>query len=387
MRKWTVLAIGLALFAVTGCAENNAPAPPAGTVEPSEAQATQSVPDLPKETPQLIVDKAPASGAADISADVEASASTAVTETPPSSIASTEGKEANFAKERYSVFNLNEEDELVLELAQDLDGDGEIEYIVGFGERFEEYDAAEFTQIYVLREQDGQLIRQGGNLAQSGYYVYGVDLVRLQGRDSYCIRLYLTNGGSLTGFALAELQADGPARILESASPTGAGEDRLTDADQDGFYDGYEQRRWSYDVYGYPVSYFYTLANDGFALSEMHIGFGDDKPVEAKDVVLEYLIVRALDRGVAFPEGDERLSWLCVDGELTTVELPMSEVYAGLSEIYWNFEESFDFEVREKQGTAVVTVSTPAESESTALLAFDMLHSDGRWRIAGIESL
>jgi len=58
----------------------------------------------------------------------------------------------------------------------------------------------------------------------------------------------LTNGAALSGFALYEIDGDEIVQIEYSASATGAGEDHLIDTNKDGFYDGYVQNRYSYDV-------------------------------------------------------------------------------------------------------------------------------------------
>ncbi|HHW23056.1 MAG TPA: hypothetical protein GXX26_09290 [Clostridiaceae bacterium] len=59
-------------------------------------------------------------------------------------------------------------------------------------------------------------------------------------------------------------------------------------------YDGYTQKRWSYDVLYYPMTRTFHIKKGEFVLHKTEVELGD-YPEEIRDVVIQYLSLRVLD--------------------------------------------------------------------------------------------
>lgn len=134
----------------------------------------------------------------------------------------------------------------------------------------------------------------GDNLNSGGYGVNDIKLIQLDGRDDPMIYLGLTNWDSMIGFNLFELAGDRVENPVYSASATGAGEDVLLDTDNNGRFDRYEQRRYSYDVFYYEVIRIYTLQQGEFVHTDTSVHL-PDYPASPEEVVEEYLALGMID--------------------------------------------------------------------------------------------
>ncbi|MCA1293858.1 hypothetical protein LBW89_12595 [Paenibacillus sp. alder61] len=184
---------------------------------------------------------------------------------------------------------LGEDRKLFFFEKEDLDRDGLEEAVVAYGPSNDD-----LTDIYVLKNRDGQIVQLGDNLNSGGYAVDDIKLIQLDGRDNPMIYLGLTNWDSMTGFNLFELAGDRLENPVYSASATGAGEDVLLDTDNNGRFDRYEQRRYSYDVFYYEVTRTYTLQQGEFVHTDTSVQL-PDYPASPEEVVEEYLALGKID--------------------------------------------------------------------------------------------
>jgi len=82
-------------------------------------------------------------------------------------------------------------------------------------------------------------------------------------------------------------------QIEYSASATGAGEDHLIDTNKDGFYDGYVQNRYSYDVFNSMYQAFISgTVRVLYLTRQIKL---DNYPDNPRDVVSQFLKLNMLN--------------------------------------------------------------------------------------------
>ncbi|QHW32840.1 hypothetical protein GZH47_19845 [Paenibacillus rhizovicinus] len=263
----------------------------------------------------------------------------------------------------------------------DLNDDGQLEAVLGVKDRPDEEGI--YSEIYVLKQVKDQIVQLGENLSGGGYGVFDIGLVHLDDRKVPVLQMKLTNGVSMEGFALFTLKADKPVELVNSASPTGVGDDELTDNDLDGAFDGYVQHRTSYDVLYYNVMRVYALQRGQFVQTDTKVAM-PDYPSEPKDVAAAYLTLRALAEFNDAPEVDRRLKELCpacTEKQTGLIGPAWTDAFQGSSGFA---EDLFGFNVKGDKDTATVGVTYAMEGASVEKLDFHFAHANGKWFIDGI---
>jgi hypothetical protein len=258
---------------------------------------------------------------------------------------------------------------------EDLDLDGRDEVVIAFGNPGEDL----VSQLYILRDNDGKIQKLGGNLAEGGYSVYKVKIISLQNTPKKYIYCGLTNGGPLTGFKIYEISKEQPDIICYSASATGSGADELRDFDNDGKFDGYVQKRSSYDVLYYQLSRTFIWNNVNFVLSSTDIEI-PEYPNNVKDVIIQYLSLRVLNIEKSL-EADKRLSELCTYSKAKDVNISLDVWYSALYNTMIGLQKQINFEIDEKNNDANASVSYYDDNNAEYKFTFNLIKSDGGWSI------
>ncbi len=264
----------------------------------------------------------------------------------------------------------------------DMDGDGQVELLVATGQLEEDPYSSYAHSLYVLRFKDGKIEQISDNLGSSGYGVYDIKVVQLQGFSNnkylYC---GLSNGVSLEGFVLYGLKEGEICQVAYSASPTGSGTDKLVDSNEDGQYDGYVKNRSSYDVLYYHITYFYTLKGESFVSSKMSINL-PPYPDTIEEVLVQYLSLRLLDIGQS-SELSERLNDLCTYQQAKDVDIPFHVLRPALRNATLNLDPVMTFDANEETGDAHVTY---VGKESAAFTyTFHLTKEDDKWQIDNMK--
>lgn len=269
--------------------------------------------------------------------------------------------------------------EIVFYAEEDIDLDGREEVIIASGTT----DGSYIYSIYILRDNDGKIEQLGENLAQGGgYSVYNIKLIELQDMPKKYIYCGVTNDVSLRGFSLYELKDSKPNVICYSASPTGAGEDELRDFDGDGKFDGYVQRRWSYDVFFYIVTHTYGLENNDFVLKNTYVELAG-YPDNIEDVLMQYIALRVLDNGKS-TEIDKRLSELCIYDKANEMDFSKDVWNGALYETVMETDNAVKFDIEEKDNTATATAVYVDRDNKKYTHTFHLTKSDNKWCIDNI---
>ncbi len=260
----------------------------------------------------------------------------------------------NFLKEK----GLGAELSLIYFQQEDIDLDGNEEAVAAFGNAGDENGNEEdvtFNEIYILRNQGGNIVQIGDNLNNGGYGIDEIRLVELEDRDEKVIYLGLTNWVSMTGFRLVGVSGDTLDELAYSASATGSGEDVLLDGNENGKFDSYEQRRGSYDVFYYGVTRYFALKQGEFVQTDTSVELLD-YPSAPKEAVLEYLSLSIIDDRLP-PNVEQRLDELCQfrdgNGERPVLEVEYGTV--GNLQLELDDEDTY-FEVEESGSDAIVTL-------------------------------
>jgi len=268
---------------------------------------------------------------------------------------------------------------------EDLDRDGLEEAVVAYGPSNDD-----LTDIYVLKNRDGQIVQLGDNLNSGGYGVNDIKLIQLDGRDDPMIYLGLTNWDSMTGFNLFELSGDRVENPVYSASATGAGEDVLLDTDNNGRFDRYEQRRYSYDVFYYEVTRIYTLQQGEFVHTDTSVHL-PDYPASPEEVVEEYLALGMIDEKLPQNVVLRRAELCRYCGEHPGMTLPQVDHAAMQSLILGLEEEGSALKVKEggDDTSATVTLVWTDESGKQMETVFELTkpgdRNGGRWTITDMS--
>lgn len=280
------------------------------------------------------------------------------------------------------------DEEIVVTVQDDLDGDGRPEALAALGYPDEEDPfLTSLTQVYVLKQSGREIVIVGENMAGTSYGVNEAKLVELEGSPKKYVYMGLTNGASMSGFQMFELSGGKLSMLEYSASAAGAGSDELTDADGNGRFDGFRQNRNSYDTLFYEISIEYRWTGDQFEPVASAVELpAYPEPIE--DVILQYLSLRYLKtEWVAgkSAETDKRLSDLCSDPEAGRIDFSSQAVYDAL---YRQISETGDgllFGIEEDGPAAVADVSFQGEGDGeTYHYRFQLKNTGGKWRIAKI---
>lgn len=363
MRK-RVLAMGLCIVLFTGCDSNNdnenttAEAAAATAVESSMATSDLEATRVP--TP----------------ASAEAS---------PPAVTEPKSSDTSESLQRYidAIPGDHFNQDVVFSAEEDLDLDGKKEVVLGLGTEDSDFDWV--NDLYVLREVDGEVKPVGDNLAGDGYGTSTVKLVQLDGKPQTYIYSGVTNGASLYGFELFEMKGGVPTSIAFSASATGAGEDDLIDKDGNGKFDGYNQGRFSYDVFYYDVRRDFDWLPDRNAFEQVgtSIELPAIYPDTIDDVIYQYLSLRILDDGFS-DELKDRLSELCAMPDPYEVLLPDDPWGAAVYDAAMEIEGSYSVEIDERGDAATAVVTATGIDNKTARLTFQLENQMSDWRIVSI---
>ncbi|WP_334075375.1 MULTISPECIES: hypothetical protein [Paenibacillus] len=285
-----------------------------------------------------------------------------------------------FIKEKGLGANL----ELFFFEKEDLDRDGLEEAVVAYGPSEDD-----LTDIYVLKNRDGQIVQLGDNLNSGGYSVEEIKLIQLEGREDKVIFLGLTNWASMTGFSLFDLEGGIPENIAYSASATGAGEDVLLDTDNNGRFDCYEQRRYSYDVLYYEVTRTYKLQKGEFIHADTSVNL-PDYPASPEEVVEEYLALGIIDEQPPQNVASRRAE-LCRYCSKNPDKAGPQVDYSVMQNLILDLEEEGSaLDVKEDDTDATATLKWKDENGRQHKAAFRLTKEgtgdSGKWTITDISS-
>jgi hypothetical protein len=270
-------------------------------------------------------------------------------------------------------------EELLFQAKQDLDMDGQEEVVVALGYPSVDPIVSTFSQIYVLREQNGDFKQLGGNLNDGGYEVYEVKLIRLQNMTTTYVYCGLTNGEAMRGFQIYELAGDELQKIAYSASASGVGEDELTDLNSDGQMDGYMQRRWSYDVLFYPVTHKYEWRNQAFIRTVTDVEI-PAYPETVNDVIVQYVSLRVLQVADS-SQAAQRMSELCGFRGAAQIAFPIGEWSAALYSAAMGNDQAMRFDILKKGMSATVSVSFTIADHKPYKYRFHLQKIRNNWTI------
>ncbi len=251
---------------------------------------------------------------------------------------------------------------------RDLDGDGNKEVLVKMSDK----------EIYAFRSTKGKVSQLGKPVALPTASFDTASAIRMQESDGLYLHIVLTNEAHLRGFALLKVENDALKKVTAAWSPTGAGEDRMVDADGDGRYDGYRKSRWSYDVLFYPTeSHYDWYAKKGyFTLVSSTVDVGK-YPANPSDLVRHYLALRCIDNGKS-KEVTARLQ--AIDPK--HVDVLSDSFFTALKPDLVTFDKlAIDVNFA-KSGTKATAVLTTASKDE---VHFDLVETKGKWQIAGIQ--
>jgi len=274
----------------------------------------------------------------------------------------------------------NHQDENVLGcFIEDFDRDGSDEAVVVAGSSDDD-----ISGFYVLRLKDG-ILSQVGELSgnDNGYSIRKIEPVRFPETDLTFICVELTNWVSLSGFAIYEIYGEGVLQLFVAASPTGAGEDALLDLDDDGIYDGFYQRRWSYDVFYYPIHRQF-LWIDGLLYPDICDIELPGYPDAIEGVITEYLILSTLALENC-PAADDRMAMLCPNPPDIVVQDSLRDLYHALSNEVLELDEGLGFEISQEGDSAEVRVYGADYYGQVHEFTFSMVRKDYGWCIESIN--
>lgn len=251
-------------------------------------------------------------------------------------------------------------------LKEDIDLDGKKEIILSFGSDGN-------MSVFIIREI-GSVLQNIGKIDGQAYGVSGFELVKMQGKKQKYIKTDITNGWNLKGFALYEVAKNDLKEIIYIASASGEGNDYMVDSNGDGFYDGYNQHRYSYDVLYFDVSRCYKWNGVSFNALTTNVQF-EDNPDNPKDTVLLYLKLNVLN---TFDSCED------IANKLKEIDVSNKHVQFGDSGIWGNnlsFEsEDLKIDAKEKENAASVAVSLKEEK-----LLFTLCKNQNQWQITEIS--
>lgn len=338
-----------------------------------EAKSTESMTDKPNDQPETVLQETddPAAVGSEQQADEPASTAVTAVEVP----------------DRYAAFlqeqGLRSAEQVIFYAEEDLNADGAMEAVLGFG-----YDGSntDLKEMLVLGERDGEVKLLANPELGGGYMAEEIQLVHLQDRPQSVIEVALSNGGGMTGFELYSLEGDELVQLAYSASATGSGDDELMDNDQDGRYDGYMQNRGSYDVLYYDTSRIFELQNGDFVQTDTGVNL-PEYPVDGQEAVEQLLILLTIDDG--YSKGiAQRLTELCPtcakDGH-AWLDTDWEEYIRNTIVI----EGGMKGNMQETQGPSKTestsVLSRVVEGDTTGKLTFSLAQQDGKWTITKVS--
>jgi hypothetical protein len=290
----------------------------------------------------------------------------------------------NSEDDKYEAFLRNkgeypEDDKVVFFAIEDLDLDGRKEVLIAIGNDTSPVEK-DIDGVYIFPESIDQLEKVGDNLVQGGYGTYDIKLVHLQGKVKKYILLGTSNGAGMIGFKLLEYSDNKAKLLFSSESPTGSGEDGLTDDDGDGYYEGSIQYRSSYDVLYYQVRRVYKFENNEFVWKHTYVDI-PEYPEAIKDVINQYLGLRLLLESPE-PKVEFRLSELCTDIKANDISIPYE---IGFSLLGYDAESAV-YTISESNDQADAMVALRAErSMDTYTFQFHLVKENKKWVIDKLE--
>lgn len=286
--------------------------------------------------------------------------------------------------QKYIDFIKEDHDERVAFTAkEDIDLDGYDEIVVAFGNSNENPQSGYVSELYILRDHNGDIVQLGDNLVGGGYGTYEVKLIRLQNKRQTYVYCGITNGGGLVGFQIYGLSGNEPVQVGYSASATGSGDDVLKDYNNDGQFDGYVQNRSSYDVLYYQVIRIFDWVSDknDFEHRETHVDM-PEYPDQIQDVLYQYLSLRALDEDHS-PEIHQRLSELCSYTQANDIKIEWEQWGSALYDYWMGSGDRSDFDIEESKDTATATATVTAlnDESNKVVITFKLVKVEGLWKI------
>ncbi|MFF2089324.1 hypothetical protein [Paenibacillus sp. NPDC058174] len=276
------------------------------------------------------------------------------------------------------------EDQLWFFSNEDWNGDGTKEAVAAFGRS--EGDSRELDSIYVLQEVNGKVTTVGEPYGSGSYEAVQVREIALQDRQEPVLELSLTNEIEMNGFALVEFDGNELVMLTSSTAVTGAGEDKLVDADQDGQYDGYTSERWDYDVLYYPVTREFKWQNGGFEPTKTTVDVGD-YPDERMKVVKQYAVLRTIDDGLS-NEIAGRLKEICPDCTDEQTSFVNADWQQNISQLITTRAEDYLTEIKldELKKESVIALTYSLDNGTSYKLTFTLVLTDqDRWIITDIQ--
>ena len=272
---------------------------------------------------------------------------------------------------------------------KDVDRDGNMEIIAAFGKRANDPTESDIKADFVLRDNNGKIELLKQDFCHGGYENYTMATVKFTGSNQTYIVVGVTNYVSMYGIAVYQVDGDDIKELVYAASPTGAGHTYLGNQICNCSYGGYTDDRYSYDVLYYPVSTFYSFRNNVFTQQQSDV-YVKDYPDNPKDVVLQYLTLKALEQNYTCDGITNRLDELSVlEGSIDMVDF---DWYTAI--MHYNFGSTdqypyltIDEPNDEPAAGDVVHVVCVDEAGAEAAYNFNCSYVDGKWRITSSDIL
>ncbi|MBI9015002.1 MAG: hypothetical protein JEZ08_22415 [Clostridiales bacterium] len=266
--------------------------------------------------------------------------------------------------------------DIIFDTYQDFDEDGNTEIIIALGKsNGSDYDDVDV--IYYLELKDNEFILRK-LVEQSGYGIYEVELVNINGYKKPFLHCKKTNYSNLTGFELYKIGNDTLCQFEYSASDIGTGHDELVDYDNDGRYDGYIQDRSGYDVLYYPTRRYYSF-NYGFSVKtavDIDLFAYPQKPDEVVKEYLELSFIKSIEN-VDIPTIDERINELHINGKSSAIIYEYDVLYKTALAI----DPMLDFSTEISDDKAVIKTSSTNRYSKEYEVEYVLEVRDEKWTI------
>lgn len=275
------------------------------------------------------------------------------------------------------ILKVESDSKVMFEELYDFNNDGVDELIIAFGyENNEEQDYID--DIYYIGLIDGKY-EVYDHLEHSGYHYFDVDFIHLENKENPVLYCRITNYADLEGFELYDVQSNSLHQMVYSASHTGVGYDEMLDVDEDGIYQGYLQKRESYDSL-YTVLYRrYSYIDGSFVLEDISADFYN-YPSTAEETVRQFLNLHTLlnNEEMDIPDVDSRINELCPKNFKPAHVCSMEEMM--------NYNMSLDtpFVLRTEsfeQNNITYVYQEHESDDKFPTVVYSLGENDGKWQI------
>jgi len=271
--------------------------------------------------------------------------------------------------------------ELIQVLKDDLDNDGQDEYVVSFGSSGEWMDM--FYKItYVIKKTENGFERIQDTIASWGYNIYNIETVRLNNSNDKYIYVELTNGAHPLGCEIYALRDNSLETLLSVSSPTGDGSCDLVDTDEDGVYDGVVTMRSDYGTYYHYIDRYYKWDGNSFSERENNYDI-EEYPTKPEDVIYQYIDILWLEKHYGQNiQTQDRINEIRFNSEIEKVDLTK---YIENYHSEWSNESNLKFQRIKYNDSYMEIVVDLQEGNLENPLTFTLNKDNDRWRISDIK--